>query len=146
MLDYLIFASGYLEKRMSVTDQIHAPWHGGCTNQHPFAPGSVFHQLETDINQEFYGIPEYLSALNAKFSLAYGSATLLRRKYYPNHAHVGYIMSVTDAVQTSTDVVLLRFVMRGSKGLGYFKNLFFCAPNGNPDGIKKKVARVFVRN
>ena len=31
----------------------------------PFAPGSVFHLLEPDINQELYGLPEYLSALNS---------------------------------------------------------------------------------
>lgn len=30
----------------------------------------------------------------------------------------------------------LREAMRSSKGLGNFKNLFFYAPNGKPDGIK----------
>ncbi len=45
-------------------------------------------------------------------------------------------MYVTDAAQSSTDVEALRSAMRDSKGLGNFKNLFFYAPNGKPDGIK----------
>lgn len=101
---------------------------------HPFAPGSVFHLLEPDINQELYGMPEYLSALNSAWLNE--SATLFRRKYYQNGAHAGYIMYVTDAAQSSTDVESLRSAMRDSKGLGNFKNLFFYAPNGKPDGIK----------
>ena len=30
---------------------------------HPFAPGSVFHLLEPDINQELYGKPENVGSL-----------------------------------------------------------------------------------
>ena len=79
-------------------------------------------------------MPEYLSALNSAWLNE--SATLFRRKYYQNGAHAGYIMYVTDAAQSSTDVESLRSAMRDSKGLGNFKNLFFYAPNGKPDGIK----------
>jgi PBSX family phage portal protein len=151
VLDYLVFANGYLEKRMSVTGQLmkletspakYTPWRGGWrllvrvdyTHPHQFAPGSVCHLLEPDINQELYGMPEYLSALNSAWLNE--SATLFRRKYYQNGAHAGYIMYVTDAAQSSTDVEALRSAMRDSKGLGNFKALFFYAPNGKPDGIK----------
>jgi PBSX family phage portal protein len=151
VLDYLVFANGYLEKRMSVTGQLmkletspakytrrgsRMAFTGTCRLYHPhqFAPGSVFHLLEPDINQELYGMPEYLSALNSAWLNE--SATLFRRKYYQNGAHAGYIMYVTDAAQSSTDVEALRSAMRDSKGLGNFKNLFFYAPNGKPDGIK----------
>ncbi len=71
-----------------------------------FAPGSVFHLLEPDINQELYGLPEYLSALNSAWLNE--SATLFRRKYYENGAHAGYIMYVTDAVQDRNDIEMLR--------------------------------------
>jgi PBSX family phage portal protein len=94
----------------------------------------VFHLLEPDINQELYGMPEYISALNSAWLNE--AATLFRRKYYQNGAHAGYIMYVTDAAQSSTDVEALRKAMRDSKGLGNFKNLFFYAPNGKADGIK----------
>lgn len=93
---------------------------------HPFAPDSVFHLLEPDINQELCGIPEYLSALNSAWLNE--SATLFRRKYYQNGAHAGYIMYVTDAAQNNTDVEALRDAMSDSKGMGNFKNLFFIRP------------------
>lgn len=79
-------------------------------------------------------MPEYLSALNSAWLNE--SATLFRRKYYQNGAHAGYIMYVTDAAQNNTDVEALREAMSDSKGMGNFKNLFFYAPNGKPDGIK----------
>lgn len=152
ILDFLVFGNAFLEARKSVTDKVirldtspakytrrgveeDTYWYiQNFTKPHQFAPGSVFHLLEPDINQELYGMPEYLSALNSAWLNE--SATLFRRKYYQNGAHAGYIMYVTDAAQSSTDVESLRNAMRDSKGLGNFKNLFFYAPNGKPDGIK----------
>ena len=151
-LDYLVFGNAFLEQRHSVTGQLikllASPakytrrgvddsifWFvENFTLPHEFAPDTVFHLLEPDINQEIYGLPEYLSALNSAWLNE--SATLFRRKYYQNGAHAGYIMYVTDAAQSSTDVEALRKAMRDSKGLGNFKNLFFYAPNGKADGIK----------
>ncbi|EPF0937393.1 TPA: phage portal protein [Klebsiella michiganensis] len=151
-LDFLVFGNAFLEQRKSVTgrplkletspakytrrgieEDIYW-WVPSFDQPHPFAPGSVFHLLEPDINQELYGMPEYLSALNSAWLNE--AATLFRRKYYQNGAHAGYIMYVTDAAQSGTDVEALRDAMRSSKGLGNFKNLFFYAPHGKPDGIK----------
>lgn len=152
VLDFLVFGNAFLEKRLSVSGKTlkletspakytrrgvehDTYWYiQNYTKPHQFAPGSVFHLLEPDINQELYGMPEYLSALNSAWLNE--SATLFRRKYYQNGAHAGYIMYVTDAAQSSTDVEALRKAMRDSKGLGNFKNLFFYAPNGKADGIK----------
>lgn len=152
VLDFLVFGNAFFEKRMSETGRIlkleaspakytrrgvepDTYWYVPTfSNPHQFMPGSVFHLLEPDINQELYGMPEYLSALNSAWLNE--SATLFRRKYYQNGAHAGYIMYVTDAAQSSTDVEELRQAMRSSKGLGNFKNLFFYAPNGKADGIK----------
>jgi len=94
----------------------------------------VFHLIEPDINQELYGLPEYLSALNSAWLNE--SATLFRRKYYQNGAHAGYIMYMTDAAQSSTDIDQMRKAMRDTKGLGNFRNLFMYAPNGKKDGIQ----------
>ncbi|HGV3514773.1 TPA: phage portal protein [Klebsiella pneumoniae] len=151
-LDFLVFGNAFLELRKSVTgrplkletspakytrrgieEDIYW-WVPSFDQPHPFASGSVFHLLEPDINQELYGMPEYLSALNSAWLNE--AATLFRRKYYQNGAHAGYIMYVTDAAQSGTDVEALRDAMRSSKGLGNFKNLFFYAPHGKPDGIK----------
>ncbi len=152
VLDFLVFGNAFIEKRVSLSGkplkletspakytrrgvEDDTYWYMKSDSQpHQFAPGSVFHLLEPDINQEVYGLPEYLSALNSAWLNE--SATLFRRKYYQNGAHAGYIMYVTDAAQSSTDVEALRKAMRDSKGLGNFKNLFFYAPNGKADGIK----------
>ncbi|EMA8639663.1 phage portal protein [Cronobacter malonaticus] len=152
VLDFLVFGNAFLEARKSVTGKVirldASPakytrrgveenvywWVPGFSQPQQFEPGSVFHLLEPDINQELYGMPEYLSALNSAWLNE--SATLFRRKYYQNGAHAGYIMYVTNAAQSSTDVEAMRDAMRSSKGLGNFKNLFFYAPNGKPDGIK----------
>ncbi len=101
---------------------------------HQFAPGSVFHLIEPDVNQELYGLPEYLSVLNSAWLNE--AATLFRRKYDQNGAHAGYILYMTDAAQSTSDVDRIRQAMRDTKGLGNFRNLFMYAPNGKPDGIK----------
>lgn len=54
---------------------------------HQFETDRVFHLIELDVNQELYGLPEYLSALNSAWLNE--AATLFRRKYYQNGAHAG---------------------------------------------------------
>ncbi len=79
-------------------------------------------------------MPEYLSALNSAWLNE--AATLFRRKYYQNGAHAGYILYMTDAAQSSSDIDQMRKAMRDTKGLGNFRNLFMYAPNGKKDGIQ----------
>ncbi|MDQ9126263.1 phage portal protein [Serratia fonticola] len=151
-LDYLVFGNAFLELRKN---QLGEPLRLQCSpakytrrgiepdtywfvqdwkEPHHFAPGSVFHLIEPDVNQELYGLPEYLSALNSAWLNE--AATLFRRKYYQNGAHAGYILYMTDAAQSTSDVDRMRQAMRDTKGLGNFRNLFMYAPNGKPDGIK----------
>ena len=100
MLDYLVFANGYLEKRMSVTGRLakletspakytrrgveeDVYWWCRMLRTRTSSPlDPVCHPLEPDINQELYGMPEYLSALNS--ARLNESATLFRHKYYQN--------------------------------------------------------------
>ncbi|WP_413728692.1 phage portal protein [Sodalis sp. RH19] len=151
-LDYLVFGNAFLELRKN---QLGQPLRLECSpakytrrgvetdtywfvqpgkEPHRFEPGSIFHLLEPDINQELYGLPEYLSALNSAWLNE--SATLFRRKYYQNGAHAGYILYMTDAAQNSSDIEQMRKAMRDTKGLGNFRNLFMYAPNGKKDGIQ----------
>ncbi|MFV0662752.1 phage portal protein [Denitromonas sp.] len=106
----------------------------GWKDEHEFAPGGVFHLMEPDINQEIYGLPEYLSALNATWLNE--SATLFRRRYYKNGSHAGFILYMTDAAHTQDDVDSLREALKNSKGPGNFKNAFIYAPGGKKDGIQ----------
>lgn len=101
---------------------------------HEFKAGSVCHLKAPDVDQEVYGLPEYLSALQS--ALLNESATLFRRRYYLNGSHAGFILYMTDAAQLQEDVDGLREALKKSKGPGNFRNLFVYSPNGKKDGIQ----------
>lgn len=103
-------------------------------DDHEFEPDATFHLLEPDVNQDIYGLPQYLSALQSAWLNE--SATLFRRKYYLNGAHAGFVFYMTDAAQKQEDIDNLREQLRKSKGVGNFKNLFVHAPSGKKDGIQ----------
>lgn len=106
----------------------------GYQQEHEFELGSVCQLREADINQEIYGLPDWLAALQS--ALLNEAATLFRRKYYQNGSHAGFILYMTDAVQDETFVKDLRTAMRNSKGPGNFRNLFLHAPGGKKDGLQ----------
>lgn len=106
----------------------------GWKDEHTFKIGSICHLREADINQEIYGLPEWLPALQS--ALLNESATLFRRKYYQNGSHAGFILYMTDPAHNEKFVDDLRDAMKSSKGPGNFRNLFMYAPNGKKDGIQ----------
>ncbi|MBZ3800020.1 phage portal protein [Leclercia adecarboxylata] len=152
--DYLVFGNAYLEKRtnrlggiLSLESSLakytrrgvdlDTYWfvqYGMTTQPYEFTRGSIFHLMEPDLNQEIYGLPEYLSAIPS--ALLNESATLFRRKYYINGSHAGFIMYMTDAAQNQEDVNNIRQAMKSAKGPGNFRNLFMYSPNGKKDGIQ----------
>lgn len=103
------------------------------TNNYKFEPQDMIHIFESDIGQEVYGIPNYLSSVNA--ILLNESATLFRRRYYKNGAHAGFILHMTDALQTQADVDALEDALENSKGAGNFKNLLLYTPGGTEKGV-----------
>ena len=102
--------------------------------EYEFKKGSVLQLINPDINQEIYGVPEYLAALQSAFLNE--SATLFRRKYYLNGAHAGSIIYMTDPTQNKDDVEAIKQQLRQTKGTGNFKNLFVYMPNGKKDGLQ----------
>lgn len=152
--DNLVFGNAYQEKRTnrlggilslepSLTKytrhgvDLDTYWfvqYGMTTQPYEFTKGSIFHLMEPDLNQEIYGLPEYLSAIPS--ALLNESATLFRRKYYINDSHAGFIMYMTDAAQNQEDVNNIRQAMKSAKGPGNFRNLFMYSPNGKKDGIQ----------
>ncbi len=149
--DYLVFGNAYVERRDNVIggllrlDHCLAKytrrgivtgeffWSPGLAAATAFKPGSVIQIMQPDINQEIYGVPEYLSALQS--ALLNEAATLFRRRYYLNGSHAGYILYATgDIDENDTDE--LRDALKNSKGPGNFKNLFVHAPGGKEGSIK----------
>jgi len=151
-LDFLTFGNGYLERRNNRLGdplQLVPPLAkymrrkndlrgfiqiDGWRQTHEFQEGTIFHLRDPDINQEVYGLPEYLGALHAAWLNE--SATLFRRKYYENGSHAGFILYMTDPAQREEDVDAMRQALKNSKGPGNFRNLFMYAPNGKKDGIQ----------
>lgn len=109
-------------------------WHIDAGKKIKYQKGEIIHLYNPDIDQDIYGVPDYLSSINA--ILLNESATLFRRKYYKNGAHAGYILYLSDALTSQSDVDALEHAVRESKGAGNFKNLFMYVPNGKPDGVR----------
>lgn len=152
VLDYLVFGNAYLElrrnklgeplklqramakyTRRSIKDDEYY-YIVKFNEEHKFKSGTLCHLMQSDIDQEIYGVPEYLSALNSAWLNE--SATLFRRRYYKNGSHAGYIMYMTDPAQDNRDIDALREAIKSSKGPGNFTNLFMYAPNGKKDGMQ----------
>ncbi len=151
-LDYLVFGNAYLERPRNLLggamklrhalskytrrggDALERYWFIQGTQEHEFTPGSLHHLREHDINQEVYGLPEYLAALQSAWLNE--SATLFRRRYYNNGSHAGFILYVSDAQQNQQDVDNIREALKNAKGPGNFRNLFLYSPAGKKDGVQ----------
>jgi len=151
-LDYTTFGMAYVERRRSLSGGTHSlsvplaqymrrgvepgeffQVRAGQV-EHEFKRGEVFQLREADADQEIYGLPEWMPAVQA--ALLNESATLFRRKYYNNGSHAGFILYLTDPQPEEGDVEALRDTLRQSRGPGNFRNLFVHSPNGKKDGLQ----------
>jgi PBSX family phage portal protein len=152
-LNYLVFANGYLEEvrgrlgrplpfrhlaaRYVRRGGEHADrywWVPSYLEKTELPRGRIIHLLEPDIDQDIYGVPDYIGSLQSAWLNE--SATLFRRRYYLNGSHAGFIMYVNDAAQDPKDIDAIRQALKDSKGPGNFRNLFLYSPNGKKDGIQ----------
>lgn len=102
--------------------------------EHKFKKDTILHIREADIDQEIYGLPDWLSALQS--ALLNESATLFRRRYFENGSHAGFILYMNDPAHNEEDVNALREALKSAKGPGNFRNLFMYSPGGKKDGIQ----------
>lgn len=151
-LDFTTFGMAYVERRNNVLGdalQLKVPLAQymrrgvepgeffqvtAAGSEHEFEQGSVFQLREADVDQEIYGLPEWLPAVQS--ALLNESATLFRRKYYNNGSHAGFILYMSDSQMNQEDVDSLRQALKNSRGPGNFRNLFIHSPNGQKDGVK----------
>lgn len=108
-------------------------WVPGYNKEVEFDAGTIHQLMAPDINQEIYGIPEYISALQS--ALLNENATLFRRRYFENGSHAGYILYATGEFADG-DVDKMRDALKKSKGPGNFRNMFVHAPDGKENSIK----------
>ena len=152
-LDYLVFGNLYLEQRRSRMGSVQPLqrlmakymrrgginadrywWVPNYIDNVELPADRVIHVMEPDIDQEVYGLPDYLGSLQSAWLNE--SATLFRRRYYLNGSHAGFIMYVNDPAQDPKDIDAMRKALKDSKGPGNFRNLFLYSPNGKKDGIQ----------
>ncbi|MDR5801906.1 phage portal protein [Caballeronia sp. LZ001] len=151
-LDYLTFGDAYLERETNLlgkalnyrptvakytrrmTDLEHVALIDGYQIAHTFERGSVFQLAEPDVNQEVYGMPEYIASLQAAWLNE--SATLFRRRYYANGSHAGFILYLNDPSVDPEDVDAIRQQLRETKNLGNFRNLFVHSASRDGNGNK----------
>lgn len=151
VMDYLIFGNAFLERienRMGGTLSLKPAlakytraMKGGrflflteLGQEYEFREGSILHLMAPDINQEIYGLPGYIAALQS--ALLNEASTLFRRKYYLNGSHAGFILHMTDATNTQEDVDGIKEALKQAKGPGNFRNMFIYSPGGKADGLK----------
>ena len=99
-----------------------------------FRKGEVVHIKNYDVIQTIYGVPIYLGAIQSM--LLNEDATLFRRKYYKNGAHMGYIFYSSSAGLANEDQDALKKAIKNSKGIGNFRNMFLHIPNGREKDIQ----------
>lgn len=101
-----------------------------------FKPGEVIHIANYDVNQTIYGVPGYLGAIQSM--LLNEDATLFRRKYYKNGAHIGYIFYSTAAGLDEKTRKKMKAAIEKSKGIGNFKNMFLHIGGADKDAVQIK--------
>jgi PBSX family phage portal protein len=150
-LDYMVFGEAYFYNDTNAFGQVLQLQHlpainmrvkvgGGFVMLLPdnkemeFEQDEISHVLDYDVEQNIYGVPDYLGGLQAL--LLNEAATLFRRRYYSNGAHAGYIFYTNDPDLTEDDEEELRAQISASKGVGNFRSMFVNIPNGKENAIQ----------
>ncbi|KFK68400.1 phage portal protein [Vibrio vulnificus] len=102
--------------------------------QKPFKAKDVIFIPQYDPQQQIYGLPDYLGSIQS--CLLNRDATLFRRRYYLNGAHMGFIFYSTDPNLSEEDEEALKNKIASSKGIGNFRSMFVNIPNGKEKGIQ----------
>ncbi len=86
----------------------------------PFKKDEVVHIKNYTPESELYGMPHTIGAIRS--ILLNDDATVFRRRYYKNGAHMGGILAITDGSLTSDAFTELKEELKAGKGAGNFHN------------------------
>lgn len=150
-LDYVVFGETYLLRKRNAFGQVLELQHLPAINMRvkldggfrmllrdgkyeDFDQDEIEHIYNYDVEQEIYGVPDYLGGLQAL--LLNEAATLFRRRYYSNGAHVGYIFYSNDPNMSQEDEDHLQAQIADAKGVGNFRSMFVNIPGGSEKAIQ----------
>lgn len=150
--DYLSFGNAYLEVVRNRLGAITRLSHVPALNMRVLTCGKGFRRLlpggehidfsrrqmiqirEYDEIQQIYGMPDWLGGLQS--ALLNEDATLFRRRYFVNGAHLGYILYTSDPKLAPATRKALEDRFRDGKGVGNFKSAYIHIPNGGEKSIQ----------
>lgn len=95
---------------------------------------NVIHIMQPNLQQEVYGVPYYLAAMDS--AELNSAATRFRVRYYKNGSHAGFILYATDSKIDESGWEQVKTQLKNSRGAGNFKNVVLRSPGGHPDGLK----------
>lgn len=87
-----------------------------------------------DPRQQIYGTPDYVGGIQS--ALLNSDATVFRRRYFANGAHMGFILYSTDPDMTEEMESEIASQIKNAKGVGNFRSMFVNIAGGHPDGLK----------
>ncbi|NHB87177.1 phage portal protein [Photorhabdus tasmaniensis] len=99
-----------------------------------YPPEDIIFLKQYDPQQQIYGLPDYIGGIHSV--LLNSEATIFRRRYYHNGAHMGFILYANDPNISNEVEQEIKNKIEQSKGVGNFRNMFISIPKGDPDGIK----------
>ncbi|WP_429211335.1 phage portal protein [Aeromonas veronii] len=99
-----------------------------------YRPDDIIWLAQYDPEQQVYGMPDYLGGLQS--ALLNQDATLFRRRYFLNGAHMGFIFYSTDPNMDDDTEEEMKDMIENAKGVGNFRSMFVNIPGGDKDGIK----------
>jgi PBSX family phage portal protein len=100
-----------------------------------FIFGEVVHIAEYDSEQQIYGVPYWLGALQSV--LLAEDARLFFRRFFKNGAHTGLLV-VTSGLKTDEETVL-KTAIKGIKGIGNWLSMHIGFPSGKIDELIKQM-------
>lgn len=150
-LDFVVFGEAYFQRLRNVIGQVLELRHLPAINMRRkvgggfvmllaggkelhFTEDEVEHVMDYDVEQDVYGVPDYLGGMHSL--LLNESATLFRRRYYNNGAHAGFIFYTNDPNLSEEDEDALKEQMKASKGVGNFRSMFVNIPGGTDKAIQ----------
>ncbi len=150
--DLLTFGNAYVQTLRNLFGQITALRHIPAINMRVMTDNRGFRLLlengsyldfnhqeviqikEYDTDQQIYGMPDWIGGLQS--ALLNQDATLFRRRYYVNGAHLGYILYTNDAKLHPELKKELEQRFREGKGVGNFKSAYIHIANGGEKAIQ----------
>lgn len=150
--DYLTFGNAYIELLYNTFGKVAGLRHVPALNMRvrtdrkgfrllqpygryiDFDPDEMLQASEYDEIQQIYGMPDWLGGLQS--ALLNEAATLFRRRYYVNGAHVGYILYTNSAKMRPGVREKLEQAFKEGKGVGNFRAAYIDIPNGDPKAVQ----------